>query len=115
MRTITVNVPDLLVTLTENRDSHRATFDKAMEVFRVKAIEVLDEQIKAIQRGGVPDRYLRLPVPEEHTSDYDRAIEMLRWHQGDSIELTEGEFTQYVQDDWGWRQSFMSNTTSYTG
>lgn len=114
MRTITVNVRELIDTLAENAEGHKATFDAAMEVFEVQAIKVLQEQIETIREGGLPDRYLRLPVPEEHTKDYERALQMLEWHQEQTIELTEAEFAQYVQDDWGWRQSFLSNTASYT-
>jgi rubrerythrin len=114
MRTITVKTDDLVATLIANREKHRDTFEKALDAFKAKSIEVLFEQIEAIRKGGLPDRYLRLPVPEEHTADYDRAISMLAWHTEDTIELTETEFTQYVQDDWGWRQSFITNTASYT-
>lgn len=113
MRTITVKVADLKTQLNKNMIKHRDTFDVAMDIFRNRAIETLDEQIATIRGGGLPDKYLRLPIPEEHTSDYKRALEMLHWHTEDTISLTEDEFAQYVQDDWGWRQSFLSNTTSY--
>jgi hypothetical protein len=113
MRTITVNKLLLMATMSTNRDAHRATFEKALEVFRVKAIERFEQSIADVKAGKMPDRFLNLPWPEEHTQDYDRALQMLHWHQGDEIELTESEFTQYIQDDWGWRQSFASNTTAY--
>jgi hypothetical protein len=113
MRTITVKVDKLAEIIAANRETHRANFEKAMANFRLQAIAVLDEQIQAVRKGGLPDRVLRLPIPEDHTSDYDRALGMLEWHEGDEIELFEGEFTQFVQDDWGWRQSFMSNTMYY--
>jgi hypothetical protein len=113
MRTITVNKTDLIDKMSANRDEHNATFRKALEVFREKAIERFEQQIADVKAGKMPDRYLNLPWPEEHTQDYDRALQMLYWHQGAEIELTEAEFTQYVQDDWGWRQSFAINTTAY--
>lgn len=113
MNTITVSVAQLLDTLRANKATHHDTFVKAMTVFRIKAIEVLDEQIASIHKGGLPDKFLRLPIPEEHTEDYDRAIQMLEWHTEPTIELSMGEFTQYVQDNWGWRQNFLTNTASY--
>ena len=114
MNTITVSVPMLLDTLRKNRDSHRATFEKALVIYKTKAIEVFTEQIEAIHKGALPDRSLRLPCPEEHTDDYDRLIKMMEWHTDPTVELSMAEFTQYVMDNWGWKQSFITNTTSYT-
>ena len=114
MRNIVVNVAELANTLEENRNNHRAIFEEALANFKNKAIAVFEVQIQAIKNGKMPETYLRLPIPEEHTKDYDRALQMLAWHEEDTIELTEAEFTQYVQDDWGWRQSFVTNTASYT-
>ena len=113
MNTITVDKAKLMQTLVENRAKHRDTYFKAIEVYRAKAIEIFEEQLEALKAGKLPERSLRLPLPEEHTADYDRAVEMLHWHEGDTVELTEREFAQYVQDDWGWRQTFTANTTSY--
>lgn len=113
MRSIIVSVAELADTLEENRKNHRAIFEEALVNFKNKAISVFEVQIIAIQNGKMPETYLRLPIPEEHTKDYDRALQMLAWHEADTIELTEAEFTQYVQDDWGWRQSFINNTASY--
>lgn len=114
MRTITVDKAQLLAKLGANRAAHAATFQLAIEKYREQAIEHFERYVKAIKAGGDVPRVLPLPQPEEHTEDYDRAIEMLKWHQGDTIQLDEGEFRQYVHDDWGWARSFLSNTTSYT-
>jgi hypothetical protein len=53
--------------------------------------------------------------PEEHTEDFDRAIEMLQWEVGDEVTLSEHDFATLVQNQWGWARSFASNTTSYVG
>jgi hypothetical protein len=54
-----------------------------------------------------------LPVPEEHLADYDRAIAMLERHIEPTIQLSETAYAQLVDDDWGWRDQFVSNTYSY--
>ena len=114
MKTITVNKKDLLDKLRENRDGHRATYEEAVEAYRAKAIEVFEQNIREVREGKPVRQYLELPVPEDHTSDYERVIAMLEWDEGEKVELTESEFRQYVQDNWGWAQSFMANTMSYT-
>jgi len=111
---IVVDKDQLLDTLKDNRDTHRTAFMAAMDKFRTLAIERFEENIEEIKRGGPVRTFLELPVPEEHTKDYDRAIMMLEWDKGTEVELSEVEFAQYVEDDWGWQQSFASNTMSYT-
>ena len=38
---------------------------------------------------------------------------MLEWHQGETIELDQDQFSELVLDQWGWHKSFFSNTASY--
>lgn len=113
MQEITVGVQQLLETLKENREKHRETFEEAVEKYRLKAIEVFEENIDHIKEGGQVRQGLFLPEPEDHTRDYDQAIQMLEWHETGSIKLSRIEFQQLVQDDWGWKQSWMQNTVSY--
>lgn len=113
MDTITVDKTMLLDKLRENRLNHAATFREAIDAYRIKAIEVFEARITAVKAGKLPDRSFPLPLPEEHTADYDTAISALEWDQGATVELTLHEFRQYVEDNWGWQQSFLSNTTSY--
>ena len=52
------------------------------------------------------DRILRLEdLPKgivDRTSEYDRVIEALEWHQQDAVELTQDEFNRLARDEWGW-------------
>jgi len=111
---ITVMKDRLQETLRENREAHREKYLTAVERYRDLAIEEFEKNIEEVKRGGPVRRALTLPVPEDHTNDYDTAIQMLEWTIEDEIELTMHEFEQYVEDNWGWRQSFTSNTTAYT-
>lgn len=110
---ITVNKKDLLDALITNRDEHVLTFQKAIEKYRFKAIEFFTEQLDIISSGGEVERYMRLPLPEEHTDDFDRAIQMVEWHQGTEMILTDQQFEQFVRNRWGWHQTFITNTASY--
>lgn len=110
---ITVNKAKLLEVLQENRATHVETFQRAIEKYRVKALEFFEEQIAIIKAGGEPERGMRLPLPEEHTDDFDRAIKMVDWHQGSTMNLTDDQFEQFVENRWGWHRTFIANTTSY--
>lgn len=113
MKTITVEKDQLLRTLRENRDRHRELFDKAQIVYRDQMIEELDRALQEARNGGKIIRAFSLPVPEDHTSDFDTAINMLTWDTADTVELTHPEFRTYVENEWGWQQSFHANTVAY--
>lgn len=113
MDQITVNKVDLIATLRENQQNHRNLFEIAQDVYREKMIAELDRALDEARNGGKIKRAFALPVPEDHTEDFDTAIGMLTWHQGDQVELTHREYTQYVENKWGWDASFRANTASY--
>lgn len=110
---ITVDKDKLLETLRANRAKHHSTYLAAVEVYRRKATALAAEQTELLLRGEIRAILVNLPVPEEHTDDYDRVIAMLEWDLGDTYELDEGDFNQYVLDVWGWGQRFFANSTSY--
>ena len=45
--------------------------------------------------------------------DYDRAIGMLEMSIDNEVEITSLEFQHYIQDDWGWKNSFLLSNTKY--
>lgn len=113
MDRIVVDKAQLIETLTTNRDEHRAIFLKAQERYREKMIEELDRALLDAREGRAIKRAFALPVPEDHTDDFNTALEMLNWDQGDSVELGQHEFRQYVQNRWQWEASFTTNSLSY--
>jgi len=110
---ITVDKADLLNALRSNRDQHKIQYQAAIEKYRERTLEWFEAQIEALKAGKDPQRMLPLPVPEEHTADFERAIQMLEWEMGDTIDLEEHQFQEYVMNEWGWARTFTSNTQSY--
>jgi hypothetical protein len=98
----------------ENREKHRAIFLEAVEGYRTKAIAFFEKQIETIKAGKKIQEVLRMPLPEDHTKDYDRAIQMLQNTVDEEIELDGREFGCYVMDDWEWTQSFYTSNTRYS-
>lgn len=117
MDKITVSKGDLVATLKTNRANHKAEYDKAVEVYKERFVDMAKKfATDAVYRAanGIKfEGFGWLPVPEEHTDDFDRALQMLEWDLGETVELSTYEFAQYVQNDWGWAKSFASNTSSY--
>lgn len=113
MESITVDKKDLITKIQANRDEHRAMFLKAQERYRDAMIAELDRALQEARDGKPIRRAFTLPVPEDHTQDFDTAIEMLEWEQGDSVLLDARDFMRFVQNRWEWAASFAANTGSY--
>ena len=113
MQEITVSKADLIETLQTNRNEHRAMFLKAQERYREAMIVELDRALQEARNGDPIKRMFSLPVPEDHTEEFDTALEMLQWEQKDSITLNQRDFLRYVQNRWEWAASFAANSLSY--
>lgn len=110
----TFQIDDLLSILGKNRDDHRAIFDEAVEGYKQKATELLEDHIDRIRKGDLTAVYVNLPRPEDHTQDYNRVIKMLELSTDSTIELDEHDFAQYVMDDWAWKRQFLISNTHYS-
>lgn len=112
--TVTVKKEELLAALQENRATHRDIFEEAVDGWRTKAIELLEQRVEEVRKGKMLTVLVQLPVPEDHTADYDRAIRMVTMEVSDEIELDEREFSELVMDDWGWKRQWVQTASAYT-
>ncbi|GAB3862582.1 hypothetical protein GCM10028801_28330 [Nocardioides maradonensis] len=113
MRVIKVDRDEFVAKVQQNRDNHRAVFERALEGYRDRWIRELEQRLHDVRRGRAIDQYFRLPEPEDHTDDYDRVLTMARMQIDDVIELSEDEFAMYVMDQWAWKSDFASTTSRY--
>jgi len=105
---------ELLAILEKNREKHHDLYLVAMEQWRDQVVEELSQFTDRLMKGDKVLIRSRLPVPEDHTDDYDTAIQMLKLSVDDTIELSEHDIEEYVMDRWGWYASFAANTLRYT-
>lgn len=98
---------------TTNRDGHQAVFDEAMQGYETRSIELLQEHIERIKKGKRERILVSLPVPENHTEDYDRIISFLEHDIRDEVELSARDFDQYIRDNWSWKGEFVATTAMY--
>lgn len=116
MKTIKVPKEQLVGKIKENLENHRAEFEKAWDGYRakyLKNIEAILDAAKDARRGTELVHFVNLTAPQDHTADYKRALEMLEWDTEQLVELTQQEFSQYVQDDWGWKEQFQTTNSMY--
>jgi hypothetical protein len=103
---VTVDTNVLLETVQANRDTHQRKFREAHDAYRAKVIRELSRALDRANSGGEIKTHFSLPVPEDHTTHYDRAIQMLGLHTADSIELSSEDYSRYVDDEWDWKSRF---------
>jgi hypothetical protein len=113
MQEITVSKADLIEKIRANRDEHRSMFLKAQERYREAMIAELDRALQEARAGDPIRRGFSLPVPEDHTDEFDTAIEMLEWETAEEVLLSSSDFMRLVQNRWAWAASFAANTSSY--
>lgn len=104
----------LLGYLRDNRKEHRDIFEEAVEGYKKKAVELLEAHIARIKKSSLERVSVSIPVPVDHTRDYDRVISMIENTEDDVIELEEHEYAQYVLDDWAWQREFLSTNSAYS-
>lgn len=114
---------DLIARIKENRDKHAEDFRGALEGYYIELEEQLGEIAKAAKKAAKqaeqqndPDEthfYVKAQKPQEHTSAYDRVIDMLEMAQDAEIELVESDFARYVRDEWEWKDEFVASSEFY--
>lgn len=113
MRTVRIDREEFIAAVEKNRSGHRETFEKALDGYRDRAIHELERRVRHVREGRAFDLAFRLPEPEDHTDDYDCALEMARMSVDEVLELDETEFAQYVMDQWHWKANFVRTTSAY--
>jgi hypothetical protein len=114
MDKVTVKKNDLLAALRQNREAHRDIFEEACEGYQAEAIRLLEEHLQRIRQGKRVQVHVILPVPADHTKDYDRVIRMVEMSVDDEIDLEASDFASYVMDDWRWKRDFLATNSTYS-
>lgn len=104
----------LLTVLRKNKEEHRSVFLEALEGYKKEVIKTLEDRLMDAKSGKKVNVFIALKEPVDQTKDYDRIIKMLEMSIDTTIELSEHEFSQYVLDDWSWKNQFISTNATYS-
>lgn len=114
MKDVKVKKGELGKIIQENRDAHEAIFDEAVEGYREKVVGLLEDHLKRVKKGKMEECRIYLPVPENHTHDYDRVLKMLDMSVDEIITIDHVTFGQYVMDEWSWKAEFLRSNSAYS-
>lgn len=123
MRNVKVKKTYLLATVEKNRETHIREYKEACLGYREQALEKISEAVDCLKRQvsvlkdgeaiELAAIHFSLPPPKSHSDDYDQVISMLRMSVEDVIELDRESFSQYVMDNWEWRNQWEGTKASY--
>jgi len=113
MQTVKIRKNEFIESLRKNRKAHKKEYDEAHAAYRKAAILQLEKNLQDARDGKDVQRHLNLPVPEDHTEDYDRELRMVEMSAENVIELNSHEFDQYVMDNWNWKQAVSATNLFY--
>ncbi len=109
-----VNRTTLLQKLEENREKHKKDFIEAKTAWENQATKALQKAAKRAEKGKITlDPLGDLPKPQSYIESYDDAIARIEMDVRDEVELSDREFSAWVQDKWAWRGTFVANTSLY--
>jgi hypothetical protein len=109
-----VKVADLLERIEINRDAHKAAFETAWEGYKRLMEGELQDRLDKVKKGMAIDPFLRHQAPQDHTSEYDEVIGMLKLSQNVETPLTQTQYRWYIADDWGWKNEWTTSNAAYT-
>jgi hypothetical protein len=115
MKGIIVDRSRLINILKKNREAHVTLYKKALQGYRIASLKSLETLIKKVKGGKQFELYINLQKPTLHKEEYDTIIGMMEMHSEPTIELTAEDYVKFIEDNWNWRQSFISNATMYSG
>ena len=102
MKTINVNVAELLEHVKANRKKHIQEYAEAMETYRELVIKTLEAQLERAKQELDVEHVLDIKRPKSYLSAYNDVITMLEWTTVPEVNLDQNEFRQYVKDEWNW-------------
>ena len=111
--TVVMNREKLIAKLAENKAKHREAFDLALEGYREKNIQLLEEHLDRLRKGSKEAVFVHLPLPEDHTADYDALIDALSVQSFDQVALPMEDWRCYYRDEWVWKRNWTTSNSDY--
>ena len=114
MRSVKIKTKELLEVLRGNLAQHIIDFDEAYSAYAKQATKELeDAYIDAKESGVISRNPISAVEPRSYEDSYITVIRMLEMSDDKVVELTQQEFSQYVEDRWAWKEAFTLTSSLY--
>jgi hypothetical protein len=110
-RTMKVDKAQLIAKIKDNKAKHIEEYKQAVEDYKAEAEKQLKAQSEALAKGSLEIR-IQLVTPVNQEAEYDKLVTMFEWDVDNQVELSQGEFNEYVLDETAFAvQAKMLNST----
>lgn len=106
---------ELLIAVRSNLEQHKKDVQEALELRRSEMLDYYKMKIHHIENDPSyqPKENENFPMPQDNSSDYEKAICMLEMTQDKIIELNEDQFDKLVMDNWHWKNVLKATSAMY--
>lgn len=111
---VKVSKASLLKALEDNLAEHQKIVQEAKAGYRDKAKGLLQERLDKVVSGQPFDLSFNLGAPQDHSTEYKNAIEMLRWSLDQEVTLEPSDFKALVLNQWSWQRQFLAGNSLYS-
>jgi histidyl-tRNA synthetase len=98
-RTIKVDKQKLIDKIKENKANHIKEYDEAVKAFKEEAQKRIAELSENLAAGKFDKMKLSMTVPENRSEEYDKLVTQFEWELDKEVELSQGEFNEYIHDE----------------
>lgn len=118
-KVMTFEVSKVLSTLKANLETHEKEYQELVIKNNLHMRQVLTQALGQTSSDGTvfPDlakvHEAERAKPKTYSKEYKKIITMLEITTQKEIELTVSEFDCYMNDNWDWKDSFLSNKMLY--
>lgn len=110
-RTIKVDKQKLIDKIKENKANHIKEYEAAVIAFKAEAAKKIKELSDSLEKGSFDKLKLSMTVPENRSAEYDKLVTQFEWEIEKEVELSQGEFNEYIHDETPFaRQAKLSNS-----
>ena len=117
MNKISVNREELIAKIQENLSAHQSELKALLKARATAVIDCLECDIEKTKKDSsyqTPENLMdKFPMPSDKSKDYEVAIDMLFWSEGELVELDSFDFRRYVMNEWDWMNHFNLIASSY--
>lgn len=112
---VRIKKEDLLSALKSNLEKHKSDVAEALELRRTQIKKRFDDEIFKLLDDPKyqSEQHINFPLPQDNSSEYERAIRMVEMTQDEIIELDEGQFDKLVMDNWYWKNDLITTSALY--
>jgi hypothetical protein len=111
-RKITVKKSELIDKINNNKMKHKLQYNIAVNAYKLEAAKQLAKLAQKLKDGHL-DLTLRLTSPVNQEDEYDKILEMFKMEIKNEVELSQGEFNEYVLDETNFAKTARLSNATY--